>query len=63
MTHSYLQISKFVMINKSNQPGRWHLILDFFPDGHSVNDGIPKHPYSVQYLTVDNVTDPEAGVL
>ena len=23
------------------------------PDGHSVNDGIPKAPFSIQYVTVD----------
>ena len=50
-----LHISRFGVIPKSNQPGKWRLILDLSsPEGHSVNDGIPKPPFSVQYVTVDS---------
>ena len=53
-----LHISRFGVVPKSNQPGKWRLILDLSsPDGHSVNDGIPKTPFSVQYVTVDSFID------
>ena len=49
-----LHISCFGVVPKNNQPGKWRLILDLSsPDGHSVNDGIPKAPFSIQYVTVD----------
>ena len=49
-----LHVSHFGIIPKNNQSGKWHLILDLSsPEGHSVNDGIPKTPFSVQYITVD----------
>ncbi len=36
-----VQISRFGVIPKSNQPGKWRLVLDLSsPDGASVNDGI-----------------------
>ena len=48
-----LHISRFGVIPKNNQPGKWHLILDLYsPEGHS--DGIPKSFFSVQYVTVDS---------
>lgn len=41
------------VIPKNSQPGKWRLILDLsLPQGHSVNDGIPKSPFSIQYVTV-----------
>ena len=44
-----LHISRFGVIPKNNQPGKWRLILDLSsPEGHSVNDGIPKPPFTVQ---------------
>ena len=50
-----LQVSPFGVIPKNHQPGKWRLILDFSsPAGHSVNDGIPKDPYSLKYVTVDD---------
>ena len=53
-----LHISRFGAIPKSNQPGKWRLILDLStPAGHSVNDGISKPPYSIQYVTVDAFID------
>ena len=43
------------MIPKKGQPGKWRLILDLsFPTQHSVNDGIPKDPFSLQYISVDD---------
>ncbi len=33
----------------------WRLILDMSsPAGHSVNDGIPEDPYSLQFVKVDD---------
>ena len=35
-------------------PGRWRLLLDLSsPEGQSVYDGIPGHPFIVQYVSVD----------
>lgn len=49
-----LHISRFGVIPKSSQPGKWRLILDLSsPEGHSVNDGIPKPPFTVQYVSID----------
>ena len=50
----HLHTSPFGVIEKNHQPGKWRLILDLSsPRGHSVNDGIPKDPFSLQYVTVD----------
>ena len=49
-----LHVNHFGVMPKHNQPSKWRLILDLSPqEGHSVNDGIPKTPFSVQYVTVD----------
>ena len=49
-----LHISRFGVIPKNNQPGKWRLILDLSsPEGHSLNDGIPKPPFTVQYVSID----------
>ena len=54
----HLHISRFRVIPKKHQPGKWHLILDLSsPNGHSVNDGIRKDPFTVQYMKVDDITD------
>ena len=54
----WLHISRFGVIPKNNQPGKWRLILDLSsPEGHSVNDGIPKPPFTVQYVSVDAFID------
>ena len=51
-----LHVSRFGMIPKKHQPGKWRLILDLSsPLDHSVNDGILKEPFSVQYMRVDDV--------
>jgi hypothetical protein len=50
-----LHVSPFGVIPKNHQPGKWRLILDLSsPAGHSVNDGIPKDPFSLKYVTVDD---------
>ncbi len=52
---SHLHISPFGVIPKKHQLGKWRLILDLSsPHGHSVNDRIPKDPYSLKYVTVDD---------
>ena len=46
------------VIPKKHQPGKWRLILDLSsPVGASVNDGIPKDVFSVQYMSVDDIID------
>ena len=36
-----LHVSRFGVIPKNNQPGKWRLILDLLsPEGHSINDVI-----------------------
>ncbi|CAB3988531.1 Hypothetical predicted protein [Paramuricea clavata] len=50
-----LRVSPFGVIPKNHQPGKWRLILDLSsPAGHSVNDGIPKDPYSLHFVKVDD---------
>ena len=54
----HLHISRFGVIPKKHQPGKWRLILNLFsPHGHSVNDGIRKDPFTVQYMKVDDTID------
>ena len=46
----------FGVIPKKHQPSKWRLILDLsYPEDHSVNDGVPKDPFSVQYMKVDDI--------
>lgn len=50
-----LHLSHFRVITKNNHPGKWRLILDLSsPEGQCVNDGIPKPPFTVQYISVDD---------
>ncbi|XP_028417558.1 uncharacterized protein LOC114541971 [Dendronephthya gigantea] len=50
-----LQCSPFWVIPKKGQPGKRRLIQDLSsPEGHSVNDGIPKDPFSLTYISVDH---------
>ena len=54
----HLHISRFGVIPKKHQPGKWRLILDLSsPDGHSVNDDIRKDPFTVQYMKIDDIID------
>ena len=58
---SNLHVSRFGVIPKRNQPGKWRLILDLSsPAGHSVNDGIASEDYSLQYMKVDDII---AGIM
>ena len=51
----FVQISRFGVIPKSHQPNKWRLIIDLsHPQGHSVNDYIPKPLCSLSYITVDD---------
>ena len=57
------QLSPFGVIPKSNQPGKWRLIVDLSsPEGNSVNGGIEPELCSLQYLRVDEVVDRIARV-
>ena len=50
-----LHTSPFGVIPKRHQPGKWRLILDLSsPLGSSVHDGIPKDPFSMHYVSVDD---------
>ena len=52
------QVSRFGVIPKANQPGKWRLILDLSsPNNRSVNDGIPKELHSMQYASIDDAVD------
>ena len=46
------------IIPKPHQPGTWRLIVDLsFPEGHSVNDGIPSDICSIQYASMDQAVE------
>ena len=48
------QVSRFGVIPKGHQTGRWRLILDLsHPDGRLVNDGIEPELCSLSYSSVD----------
>ena len=52
-----LMISPVGLVPKST-PGEWRLIFDLsFPNGSSVNEGIPKEYSSVSYTSFDAVVD------
>ena len=49
-----MQVSRFGVIPKNHQPGKWRLILDLsHPAGASVNDGIERELCSLKYTSVD----------
>ena len=51
-----LHISRFGVIPKRNNPGKWRLILDLsHPQGTSVNDGIDSNHCSLSYVSVDDI--------
>ena len=55
---SSVHISRFGVIPKSHQVGKWRLIVDLsFPADRSVNDGIPKELCSLRYITIDDAID------
>ena len=50
-----IQISRFGVIPKPHQPGKWRLITDLSsPAGNSVNDGVGSHLCSLSYASVDD---------
>ena len=52
---SQAHISRFGVIPKDHQPGKWCLIVDLsHPAGHSINNGIPPSLCSLSYVTVDD---------
>ena len=58
-----IHTSQFGVIPKSNQPGKWRLILDLSsPGGASVNDGISKVLCSMHYATLDEAVAAVAKV-
>ena len=51
-----VHISRFEVIEKKNQPGKFRLIVDLsYPSGMSVNDGISPELSSMSYKKVDDV--------
>ena len=51
-----LHISRFGVILKRNNPGKWRPILDLsHPQGTSVNDGIDSNNCSLSYVSVDDI--------
>ena len=51
-----VHISRFRVIEKKNQPGKFHLIVDLsYPPGMSVNDGISPELSSMSYTKVDDL--------
>ena len=50
--------SRFGVIPKKHQPGKWRLILDLsHPENHSVNAGISSELCSLTYLKLDEVAE------
>ena len=53
-----VHISRFGVIPKPHQPGKWRMIVDLsHPEGLSVNDGIDKSHCSLTYLKLDQVAE------
>jgi hypothetical protein len=52
----HVHISKFGVIPKNHQPGKWRLIVDLSsPASKSVNDGIPSDLCSLTYMRLEQV--------
>ena len=57
------QVSRIGVIPKAGQPNKWHLIVDLSsPKDHSVNDGIKKHLYSLEYASVEDAVQRSKGI-
>ena len=53
-----LHISRFGVIPKRSQPGKWRLIVDLSaPKDHSVNDGIADNLCSLKYPSIDTAIE------
>ena len=49
-----VHVSRFGVIPKNHQPGKWRLIVDLsHPSGASINDGIERELCSLHYTSVD----------
>lgn len=49
-----VHVSRFGIIPKPHQPGKWRLIIDLsHPTGHSINDGVYPELCSFEYASVD----------
>ncbi len=49
------QVSRFGVIPKNHQPGKWRLIVDLsHPEGACVNEGIDPHLCSLSYASIDD---------
>ncbi|KAL5488697.1 hypothetical protein EMCRGX_G017678 [Ephydatia muelleri] len=60
---SAIQISRFGVIPKGHNEGKWRLITDLsYPTGHSVNDGINPALCSLRYTTVEIVASEAAAL-
>lgn len=56
--HPTVQTSRFGVIEKPHQPGKYRLIVDLsHPDGSSVNSGIERELCSLSYTSVDEAID------
>jgi len=50
-----VHVSRFGIIPKPHQPGKWRLITDLsFPNGSSINDGIDPQLCSLSYTSIDD---------
>ena len=57
-TLPWLQVNSFGVIPKPHKPGKWRLIVDLSaPEGHSINDFIPKEKCSISYISVDLIAN------
>ena len=53
-SNTLVHISRFGVIPKPHQPGKWRLIIDLsHPEGRSVNDGVDGELCSLAYATID----------
>ena len=53
-----VHISRFGVIPKPRQPGKWRMIVDLsHPERLSINDGIDKNQCSLSYLKLDKVAE------
>jgi hypothetical protein len=51
-----LHVNRMGVVPKGHTPGRWRLITDLsYPEGASVNDGIPPELCSLKYTSVEVV--------
>ncbi len=57
-TEGLYRCSRFGVIPKSSQPGKWRLIIDLsHPEGGCVNEGIRANLCSLVYCSIDNAVD------